>query len=92
VNYDDAFKAFTSLFNHKMSDAEMREFLISMRLEAIRSEVSTSLQRWPCCARQWARTLPSTVADLLRQSRAVRICSNLWVYVLILTSSRVQNC
>ncbi len=33
MNYDDAFKAFTSLFNHEMNDAEMREFLISMRLD-----------------------------------------------------------
>ena len=33
MNYDDAFSAFTSLFNHEMSDAEMREFLISMKLD-----------------------------------------------------------
>ena len=33
MNYDDAFSAFTSLFNHEMNDAEMREFLISMKLD-----------------------------------------------------------
>ena len=33
MNYDDAFSAFTSLFNHEMSDAEMRAFLISMKLD-----------------------------------------------------------
>ena len=33
MNYDDAFKAFTALFNHELSDAEMREFLISMKLD-----------------------------------------------------------
>ncbi len=33
MNYDDAFKAFTSLFNHEMNDAEMREFLVSMKLD-----------------------------------------------------------
>lgn len=33
MNYDDAFKAFTALFNHEMSDEEMRAFLISMTLD-----------------------------------------------------------
>ncbi len=32
MNYDDAFSAFTRLFEHKMSDAEMRDFLLSMSL------------------------------------------------------------
>jgi len=34
MNYDEAFSAFTSLFNHKMSDDEMRDFLVSMRLDS----------------------------------------------------------
>jgi len=33
VNYEEAFNAFTSLFNHEMSDDQMREFLISMKLD-----------------------------------------------------------
>jgi len=34
MNYDAAFTAFTSLFNHEMSDEEMRTFLVSMKLDA----------------------------------------------------------
>ena len=33
MNYDEAFSAFTSLFNHEMNDEEMRAFLISMKLD-----------------------------------------------------------
>ena len=33
MNYDEAFSAFTTLFEHKMNDVEMREFLLSMRLD-----------------------------------------------------------
>ncbi len=33
MNYESAHKAFTSLFNHEMSDTQMREFLISMKLD-----------------------------------------------------------
>jgi len=33
MNYDEAKVAFTSLFNHEMSDAQMREFLVGMRLD-----------------------------------------------------------
>jgi len=32
MNYDEAFSAFTTLFEHKMNDAEMREFLLSLSL------------------------------------------------------------
>jgi anthranilate phosphoribosyltransferase len=32
MNYEEAKKAFTSLFNHEMNDEMMREFLVSMRL------------------------------------------------------------
>lgn len=34
MNYEEAFSAFTSLFNHEMSDEEMRDFLVSMRLDS----------------------------------------------------------
>jgi len=34
MNYDEAFSAFTALFNHEMSDEEMRDFLVSMRLDS----------------------------------------------------------
>jgi anthranilate phosphoribosyltransferase len=34
MNYDEAFSAFTSLFNHEMDDEQMREFLVSMKLDA----------------------------------------------------------
>ena len=33
MNYDEAFTAFTALFNHEMDDAQMREFLLSMTLD-----------------------------------------------------------
>lgn len=33
MTYDEAKEAFTSLFNHEMSDEKMREFLVSMRLD-----------------------------------------------------------
>ena len=33
MNYEDSKKVFTSLFEHKMSDDEMREFLVSMVLD-----------------------------------------------------------
>jgi len=34
VTYDDVKRRFVSLFNHEMSDNEMREFLLSMKLDA----------------------------------------------------------
>lgn len=34
MNYDEAKSAFTSLFKHEMSDEVMREFLVSMKLDA----------------------------------------------------------
>ena len=34
MSYDEAKKAFTSLFNHEMNDEEMREFLVSLTLDA----------------------------------------------------------
>ncbi len=34
MSYDEAKKAFTSLFNHEMNDEEMREFLLSLTLDA----------------------------------------------------------
>ena len=33
MNYNEAKVAFTSLFNHEMSDEQMREFLVGMRLD-----------------------------------------------------------
>ena len=33
MTYDEAKLAFTSLFNHEMSDESMREFLIGMTLD-----------------------------------------------------------
>lgn len=33
MNYDEAFTAFTALFNHEMNDEEMRAFLLSMKLD-----------------------------------------------------------
>ncbi|MFA5453733.1 MAG: anthranilate phosphoribosyltransferase [Sulfurimonas sp.] len=33
MNYEEAKKSFTSLFNHEMSDAQMREFLLSVKLD-----------------------------------------------------------
>ena len=33
MNYDDAFKAFTALFKHELSDEKMRTFLLSMSLD-----------------------------------------------------------
>lgn len=33
MNYNEAKKSFTSLFNHEMSDSQMREFLLSMSLD-----------------------------------------------------------
>ena len=33
MNYEEAFSAFSQLFEHKMDDAQMRDFLISMRLD-----------------------------------------------------------
>lgn len=33
MTYDEAFSAFSMLFNHEMNDAQMREFLMSMRLD-----------------------------------------------------------
>lgn len=33
MNYEESKLAFSSLFNHKMSDSQMREFLLSMRLD-----------------------------------------------------------
>jgi anthranilate phosphoribosyltransferase len=34
MRYDEAKKVFTSLFNHEMSDEQMREFLLGMKLDA----------------------------------------------------------
>ncbi len=34
MNYNEAYKAFESLFNHEMNDVQMREFLLSMKLDA----------------------------------------------------------
>lgn len=34
MNYEEAKRDFTSLFNHEMSDSQMREFLLSMKLNA----------------------------------------------------------
>ena len=34
MNYDEAKERFTSLFEHKMSDAAMREFLVGLKLDA----------------------------------------------------------
>ena len=33
MTYDEAKVAFTSLFNHEMSDEQMREFIIGMNLD-----------------------------------------------------------
>lgn len=33
MNYEEAKKSFTSLFNHEMNDAQMREFLLSVKLD-----------------------------------------------------------
>lgn len=33
MNYEEAFSAFSQLFEHKMDDAQMRDFLVSMRLD-----------------------------------------------------------
>jgi anthranilate phosphoribosyltransferase len=33
MTYEDAKKQFSSLFNHEMNDAQMREFLVSMKLD-----------------------------------------------------------
>ncbi|MDQ1337424.1 MAG: anthranilate phosphoribosyltransferase, partial [Campylobacterota bacterium] len=33
MNYEEAKSSFTSLFNHEMSDAQMREFLLSVKLD-----------------------------------------------------------
>ena len=33
MTYDEAKNSFTSLFNHEMSDAQMREFLVSLKLD-----------------------------------------------------------
>lgn len=40
MNYEEARVAFTALFAHKMSDAEMREFLVSMKLDKFTSTES----------------------------------------------------
>ena len=33
MNYEEAFSAFSKLFNHEMNEVEMRDFLVSMRLD-----------------------------------------------------------
>ena len=33
MNYDEAFRAFSALFNHELSDTQMREFLLEMKLD-----------------------------------------------------------
>ena len=40
MNYEEARVSFTALFAHKMSDAEMREFLVSMKLDKFTSTES----------------------------------------------------
>lgn len=62
MTYDEAFNAFSMLFNHEMSDAQMREFLLSMRLDE-----STSVDAIAAAAtvmRSHAITLP--VSEALR--------------------------
>ncbi len=62
MNYDDAFKAFTSLFNHEMSDEAMRDFLISMRLD----ENTTVEALAAAAAVMRSHAIPLPVSDALR--------------------------
>ena len=62
MKYDEAKIAFTKLFNHEMNDEQMREFLVSMRLDE-----STSVESIAAAAsvmRSHAVALP--IADELR--------------------------
>lgn len=62
MNYEEAKKSFTSLFNHEMSDAQMREFLLSVKLDE-----STNTQTIAAAAevmRSFAISLP--ISDDLR--------------------------
>lgn len=62
MNYEEAKKSFTSLFNHEMSDAQMREFLLSVKLDE-----STNTQTIAAAAevmRSFAILLP--ISDDLR--------------------------
>ncbi len=62
MNYEEAFSAFTSLFNHEMSDEQMRDFLVSMKLD---SETSVdALAAAAAVMRSHAIALP--VAEELR--------------------------
>ena len=62
MNYEEAKSAFTSLFSHELSDAQMREFLTSMKLD-----VNTSTESLAAAAevmRSFAIPLP--ISDELR--------------------------
>ncbi|MDD5203732.1 MAG: anthranilate phosphoribosyltransferase [Sulfurimonas sp.] len=68
MNYVEAKSAFTSLFRHELSDAQMRDFLVSMKLDA-----STSVEAIAAAAqvmRSFAITLP--ISEELR-SQAIDI-------------------
>ena len=63
MSYDEAKKAFTSLFLHEMNDEEMREFLLSLTLDA-----NTSVETIAAAAavmRSFAIPLP--ISEVLRQ-------------------------
>ncbi len=63
MSYDEAKKAFTSLFLHEMNDKEMREFLLSLTLDA-----NTSVETIAAAAavmRSFAIPLP--ISEVLRQ-------------------------
>lgn len=62
MSYEEAKKSFSSLFNHEMSDAQMREFLLSVKLDE-----STNTQTIAAAAevmRSFAISLP--ISDDLR--------------------------
>ncbi|MDD5157093.1 anthranilate phosphoribosyltransferase [Sulfurimonas sp.] len=64
MNYEETKKAFTSLFNHEMSNTQMRDFLLSVKLDK-----STSAQSISAAAevmRSYAILLP--IQDNLRAS------------------------
>ncbi|MGB3961346.1 MAG: anthranilate phosphoribosyltransferase [Sulfurimonas sp.] len=68
MNYVEAKSAFTSLFRHELSDAQMRDFLVSMKLDA-----STSVEAIAAAAqvmRSFAIALP--ISEELR-SQAIDI-------------------
>jgi anthranilate phosphoribosyltransferase len=64
VNYSEAHKAFESLFNHEMSDVEMRDFLVSVKLDE-----TTSVESIAAAAsvmKNHAISLP--VSDIIRDN------------------------